>query len=330
MSPPTLLLEFFRKEATEYLARLEHLATMATATPPDSATVLAQARALHGGAALTQLAGLDEGTAALERLARGLHEGEVHWDAALRQQLLEGLAGLRGLVGQLTAWGPEAQRTAHAVVVQLSQATVRALAGPRPLTADTGRVVPIARFFPEDGAPGILHRAAAPPVTVTRRFRDEMAAAGSAVAVEGARVLHDAEETRRALRLLADVADSFGAGSIAQLAARMARAPLASAEEREAILALGALLQDRALNEPQLAQAVREANARFPDAAAEEPAAAIVPIETLLYRGHAALSRAREVRDALQAHWHRGTLAEPAAHALFEELSELLDLAASA
>jgi hypothetical protein len=29
----------------------------------------------------------------------------------------------------------------------------------------------------------------------------------------------------------------------------------------------------------------------------------------------------------LQGHWQRGTLAEPAAHALFEELSELLDLA---
>ena len=76
-----------------------------------------------------------------------------------------------------------------------------------------------------------------------------------------------------------------------------------------------------------MAQGVREAGARF-GSHPEAPAAAdIVPIETLLYRGHAALARARTVRDALQGHWQRGTLAEPAAHALFEELSELLDLA---
>jgi hypothetical protein len=33
------------------------------------------------------------------------------------------------------------------------------------------------------------------------------------------------------------------------------------------------------------------------------------------------------VRDELKTHWQRGTLAEPTAQALFEELSDLLDLA---
>jgi HPt (histidine-containing phosphotransfer) domain-containing protein len=187
-------------------------------------------------------------------------------------------------------------------------------------------VVPIARFYPDDGAPGILHRAPAPATTVARRFRDAMAAVGARAGVEAARVLQDPEETRRALHELADVAESYGAASIAQLATRMARAPLTSPEEREAVLALAALLQERTLTEPQLAQAVREAGARF-GSHPETAAADVVPIETLLYRGHAALARARTVRDALQGHWQRGTLAEPAAHALFEELSELLDLA---
>jgi hypothetical protein len=53
----------------------------------------------------------------------------------------------------------------------------------------------------------------------------------------------------------------------------------------------------------------------------------MIPVETLFYRGHSAITRARRVRDELKAHWQRGTLAEPAAHALFEELSDLLDLA---
>jgi chemotaxis protein histidine kinase CheA len=327
MSPPTLLLTFFRKEAVEYLARLEHLATAATAGAPDTATVLAQARALHGSAQLTPLAGMAEATGALERLAGGLQAGAVQWDAALRERVLEAVRDMRALVAQAEAWGPEAQRAAHAIVVRLSQATVQALDGPQPATTEAGPVVPIARFYPEGGAPGILHRAPAPPTTRARRFREEVAAAGAGVGVEAVRVLQDAEETRRALRLLADVAESYGAASIAQLATRMARAPLATADEREAVLALAALLQDRALTEPALAQAVREAGTRFSALPAGPPAGDIVPIETLLYRGHAALARARVVRDDLQGHWRRGTLAEPAAHALFEELSELLDLA---
>jgi hypothetical protein len=45
-----------------------------------------------------------------------------------------------------------------------------------------------------------------------------------------------------------------------------------------------------------------------------------VPIGTLLYRGRAALARAREVRDQLRA--------QPANAALLEELFDLIDLAA--
>jgi len=33
------------------------------------------------------------------------------------------------------------------------------------------------------------------------------------------------------------------------------------------------------------------------------------------------------VRDELRTYWERGSLAEPRAHALFEELSDLLNLA---
>ena len=327
MTAPTLLLEFFGKEAAEYLARLEHLAQSASAAPPEAATMLAQARALHGSATLTTLDGLAEATAALERLVRGVHEGGVQWDEALRAQLLDGIRGLRALVGAVGSWGPEARRASHDVVVRLSKATVQALAGPAPANAGAGPLLPISRLFPEDGAPGILHRAPSPPVTVARRFRDEVAAAAAAVGAESARLRHDAEDTRRALHGLAELADSYGAASIAQLATRLARAPLAAAEEHEAVLGLVALLQNRALTEPQLAQAVREAATRLADRPAVDPTAGIVPIETLLYRGHAALARAREVRDALRGHWHRGTLADPGAHALFEELSELLDLA---
>jgi cell division septation protein DedD len=55
----------------------------------------------------------------------------------------------------------------------------------------------------------------------------------------------------------------------------------------------------------------------------------IVPIESLLYDGNAALQRARAVRDELRAAWQRagGTSLDPTTASLIDELSDLLDLA---
>ena len=105
----------------------------------------------------------------------------------------------------------------------------------------------------------------------------------------------------------------------------MARAPLATSREVEGILSFAELLRTPELSDAQLAQQVKQATLSWNGT----PAAAgtIVPIESLLYRGTSALQRARELRDQLAQHWQRGTMAQPEAHALFEELSDLLDLA---
>jgi hypothetical protein len=130
---------------------------------------------------------------------------------------------------------------------------------------------------------------------------------------------------RRALLGLADVAESYGASSITTLATRMARAPLATASERAGVQGFARLLMDRELSDVQLAQQVKQAGLTWAGASTPEPA--IVPIESLLYRGHSAVTRAREVRDHLNVHRQRGTLGEPEAQELFAELSDLLDLA---
>ncbi len=61
------------------------------------------------------------------------------------------------------------------------------------------------------------------------------------------------------------------------------------------------------------------------------PSLDIVPIESLLYSGDAALRRAREVRDALREAWQRAGVAtiDPVMASLLDELSDLLDLAAT-
>jgi hypothetical protein len=78
---------------------------------------------------------------------------------------------------------------------------------------------------------------------------------------------------------------------------------------------------------PRAATAAAPAFAGTPSAASE----ALVPIESLLYRGPEALARARVVRDALREAWQRvgGTSIDPVAASLLDELSDLLDLAAA-
>jgi hypothetical protein len=120
-------------------------------------------------------------------------------------------------------------------------------------------------------------------------------------------------------------AESYGAASIVSLATKMSRAPLSAPSEHAGVQAFAQLLMNRELTDGQLAQQVKQANTTWVGAPAVEPA--VVPIESLLYRGKSAIMRARQVRDELAAHWQRGSLGEPAAHALFEELGDLLELA---
>ena len=198
------------------------------------------------------------------------------------------------------------------------------------------QVIPISRFFPDDGLPAILQRNAEPPITLAQRFRNDIAAAADGVAREshalatsapGPSQLALSDGLRRGLLGLSDVAESYGAASIATLATKMARAPLATSAERAAVQAYAQLLMDRERSDAELAARVKEASIAWAGAPPALEAPQIVPIESLLYRGHSAVARARQVRDELKVLWNRGSLAEPSAHALFEELSDLLDLA---
>ena len=95
--------------------------------------------------------------------------------------------------------------------------------------------------------------------------------------------------------------------------------------ERAGVQGFAQLLMDRELSDGHLAAQVKQTNLTWNGAPA--PQVAIVSIDSLLYRGHSAVARAREVRDQLKVHWQRGSLAQPEAQSLFEELSDLLDLA---
>lgn len=332
MTAPQALIEFFQKEATEYLDRLDQL--LADTGVPDAAAFLTSARALRGSATMTRLDGLPEFASTLERIATGVRDTELRWDQRLHLAVRSAIGELRALVVQAPVWSDTEQRRARTQSVALAAVAAGYLATATAANSPTAQVVPIARFFPDDGMPAILQRNPTPAITLAQRFRNDIAAAADGVARESAALATSAagpsqlaitDGVRRALLGLSDVSESYGAASIATLATRMARAPLGAPSERAAVQGFAQLLMNRELTDAQLAQQVKQAGLTWSGAPSVEPA--IVSIETLLYRGHSAVARAREVRDQLKVHWQRGSLAQPEAHALFEELSDLLDLA---
>lgn len=282
---------------------------------------------------MTRLEGLPDLAQTIERIANGLRDGELRWDQRLQFAVRGALVELRALVAKAHLWTDAEQRRSRTQSVALAAVAAGYLATSAPVTSPASMVVPISRFFPEDGMPAILKRNPDPPTTLALRFRADIAAAASACAREAAALAASAggpsqlalsDGVRRSLIGLADVAESYGAASIATLATRMARAPLDGTSERSGVQSYAMLLQDREISDQELAARVREASIVWAGAPANET---IVPIDSLLYRGHSAIARARDVRDELRALWERGSLAEPHAHALFDELSDLLDLA---
>ncbi|MFO0095292.1 MAG: hypothetical protein ACK54K_13410, partial [Gemmatimonadaceae bacterium] len=335
------------------------------------------ARALRGSASMTRLDGLGDFASTVERIATGLRDQDLRWDQRLHLAVRAALAELRALVALAPAWSDAEQRRSRTQSVALAAVAAGYIASTAPAESPASQVTPISRFFPDDGMPAILQRNPAPPMTLAQRFRLDIAAGADGVARESAALVTSpagssqlaiADGLRRALLGLADVAESYGASSIATVATKMARAPLAATSERVGVQAFARLLMDRELSDQQLAQQVKQVNLTWPGAStptlaavpaavapqtatpatphpemtASPPAAEIdpsalsghgsaaVPIESMLYRGRAAVARAREVRDLLKGHWQRGTLADPAVTALFEELSDLLDLVGTA
>ena len=341
MTAPQALIGLFQQEATASLDGLDE--SLANTGMPDAATFLRSAGALRRSATMARLDGLTELASTLERIATGVQNAELRWDQRLHLAVRHAIGELRALVVQAPVWSEAAQRRARTQSVSLAAvASGYVTTAPATTTgAPALQVTPIARFFPEDGMPGILHRAPAPATTVAKRFRHDMATAADGVAREiaalgtaaatratGPSQLASTDGMRRALLGLADLSESYGATSIATLATTMARAPLTTPSERAAVQGFARLLMNRECPDVQLAREVKQASLTWSGAPLMEPPT--VPIETLLYRGHSAVVRARDVRNQLKLHWQRGSLAQPEAHVLFEELSDLLDLAVTA
>jgi chemotaxis protein histidine kinase CheA len=333
MTAPQALIEFFQKEATEYLDRLDQL--LVSANAPDAATFLASARALRGSATMTRLEGLPDFASTLERIATGLRDSELRWDQRLHFAVRGALAELRGLVERAPVWADGDQRRARTQSVALASVASGYLATKSPAESHRHcRWYPSRASTPTTECPRSCSATPRPPSPWRSGFAPTSPPPPTVWRARRRRWPRARRGHRSWRWPTGSGARCWGSPMWPKATAppafrharhRMARAPLASGVERAGVQAVAQLLMNRELTDTQLAAQVKQANVTWNGTPA--PDAAIVSIETLLYRGHSAVTRAREVRDQLKVHWQRGSLAQPEAHALFEELSDLLDLA---
>lgn len=272
MSAPQALIEFFQQEAIEYLDRLEQLLAASENACPDASAFLTHTRALRGSATMTRLEALPDLAATVERIASGLRDGELRWDQRLHFAVRSALVELRDLVSHANDWTEAEQRRSRTQSVALAAVAAGYLSPPPPGATNTP-VVPISRFFPDDGLPGVLERNPNPPCTLPQRFRSDIAQAGAAIAREASSLFAgdpavsapaSTDALRRALLALSAVGESYGATSIAALSVTMARAPLESTSERAAVQSLAALTQEVERSDQDLAARIKDATLSWP------------------------------------------------------------------
>ena len=226
--------------------------------------------------------------------------------------------------------------------------------------AERERVVPIEElFYPEEA--GVVEAAVTPPTSAAERFRLELVSLGEHLhqvvasarrATEPTSVARSRREITRAMRALEAAAASFGQREIADAIAERAReteslggANLALLDQLAAQLSQPGFSVDELraalapppppppprptprglVNAASLIESTLSAlEVLEPEAFAERvaiPEDTVVPIESLLYRGRAALERAVEIRDAMRT---SGSYDDREA---LDELFDLLDLA---
>ncbi|MEO8227193.1 MAG: hypothetical protein ABI637_07155, partial [Gemmatimonadota bacterium] len=102
MSNPLGTADFFALEAGECLDRLETLMTRPDGPPHDE--FLRYARALRGSALMANQPAIARAAAGLEALARGLRDGTVRWEPAVRERAGQAVDEFRQLVRRARDW----------------------------------------------------------------------------------------------------------------------------------------------------------------------------------------------------------------------------------
>lgn len=317
---PARLVEFFVAEAVGYADTLREIMWL-PASERDTAKMLGAARGLRGSATMVRLSDLAVVAGRMERIARAIHMRRIQWTEPLSYSLQAVLYELPELISAAGVWGAGESERAGAIA-----AALHAFA-PTEDPRTSAMVVPIGRLFYDDSGPHVIYVAVTPQTQFEQQLREpppEKRDSGAARATPARNApparkrSHPAEEP----------------------AAPPAPAPTPMPTPRTPTPPEARSLGDEERSTPRgqdLHSLISEGLAGFagmelaspgastPAAAPPAPAGgALVPIESLLYTGRAALARAREIRAAQAA-----AAREPTPEEL-DELMDLMELATSA
>lgn len=120
-NPGASFLDFFVLEASEYVERLDGFLQRASEAGPDADGLQRAARALRGSATMAKLPTFAELASAVEAVGRGMREGGLGWDPALKGALTSAVDDLKILVRAARAWSPAEDQWAQQRVAELSR-----------------------------------------------------------------------------------------------------------------------------------------------------------------------------------------------------------------
>lgn len=123
------LTEFFAMEATEYLERLDAMASGNAV--PDTEEFVRLARALRGSALMAGQHAIAQAAGAFEGLARSVREKRRHWDEATRQLAVRAVDDFKILVRSVADWTEAAESRAHDLTAELQHVSGRPSEPPR-------------------------------------------------------------------------------------------------------------------------------------------------------------------------------------------------------
>lgn len=308
---PLRLMEFFVAESVGYAETLREIMWL-PASDRDTGRMLASARGLRGASTMVRLSDLAVVAGRMERIARAIHTRRLQWTEPLSYSLQAVLYELPELIAAAAVWGPGESERAAAIADAL-----HAFA-PVEEEKTNAMVVPIARLFHDDSGPHVIYVAVTPQTQFEQQLREPPPAKSDGSTTRRERAPRDtaAAPPRTAER-------SAPPSRPAERPADARRAP----PPREAAMSTTA---ERSTPRGQdLHSLISQGLAGFEGMELEAPAqagataGALVPIESLLYTGRAALARAREIRAAQAA-----AAREPTPDEL-DELMDLMELATS-
>lgn len=304
---PLRLMEFFVAEAVGYAETLREIMWL-PASERDTERMLSSARGLRGASTMVRLSDLAVVAGRMERIARAIHTRRIQWTEPLSYSLQAVLYELPELIAAAAVWGPGESERAAAIADAL-----HAFAPPD-VEKTNAMVIPIARLFHDDAGPHVIYVAVTPQTQFEQQLREPAPVKGDGHARRRERPAREAPTASPVQRNAGPSAPS------ARPSQAMPPAP------RQAAPASGERSTPRGQD---LHSLISQGLASFEGMeleAAAHPAPAsssLVPIESLLYTGRAALARAREIRAAQAAAAREPTPAE------LDELMDLMELATS-